>query len=87
MRFRFVGAALAVVALAGCATVETAADHVRDFTDAHPVAVSVVASVAIASLATTIELRRADKQLASQLEAALAGRQAPPTTVLHRAAE
>jgi len=81
MRKLFVGA-LACVALSGCAALETAADHTRDFVEEHPVAVSVVASVAVTSLVTTIELRKADKQLASQLGAALGGAQAPPTTVL-----
>lgn len=81
MRSIIVGA-LACAALCGCETVETAADHARDFAEAHPVATSVISSVAVTSLLTTIELRRADKQLASQLGAALGGER-PPTFVIH----
>lgn len=57
---------------------ESAADHTRDLIEAHPVATSVVVSVAASSILTTIAMHEAKRQLSDQMAAALAGERPPP---------
>jgi hypothetical protein len=48
-------AALCLLPLSACATLETAADHVRDFAHSHPVLTSVAAGVAAGSIAASLQ--------------------------------
>lgn len=74
MRLILAGA-LACAALSGCATVETTADHARDFVKAHPVATSIVASIAVSSIITVVAMHRAKSELEDEAAAAERGQE------------
>ncbi len=46
-----------IIALGGCATLERGADHVRDFTTAHPVITAVAAGAAAGAIVVAIDDR------------------------------
>jgi hypothetical protein len=58
--FRFTTFALALLALSGCSTLETASDHAHDFAARHPVAVAVGTAIVVGGAVYALDHRRGD---------------------------
>lgn len=53
--FRLTSLALALLTLSGCATLETGADHVRDFAGRHPVVTAVGTAVVVGGVVYALD--------------------------------